>query len=262
MRLGVLTLNVANPSAARAERQLAWLSERREHVLVLTETSSSAGSRILRERLEVAGWDVRGITAEGGDRGVAVATRLRCAPRDGDVIGYLPSRAEAVALGSLDVIGLYVPSRDESDERIDRKRRFCRAISGFLAKRSPRDAVVVGDLNVLEPIHRPHQGVFRDWEYLLYDEFLVRGFVDAYRLHHPSEMEHSWVDFEGRGYRFDHAFVSASLADRVVRCDYVHAPRETDLSDHSALVVELDVPEDLDERGVRESLSGEPEALF
>ena len=55
MRLGVLTLNVANPSAARAERQLAWLSERSEQVLVLTETSPGAGSRLLLDRLAAAG---------------------------------------------------------------------------------------------------------------------------------------------------------------------------------------------------------------
>ncbi len=47
MTLRVLTLNVASPSTARAERQLAWLSERPEQVLVLTELSSGAGSRLL-----------------------------------------------------------------------------------------------------------------------------------------------------------------------------------------------------------------------
>jgi exodeoxyribonuclease-3 len=186
MMLGILTLNIANPSAARAERQLAWLSERPEHVLVLTETSPGAGTRLLFERLAAAGWEVRAGALDARERGVAIASRVRAAPRGGDIVDYLPSRAELVALERLDVVGLYVPSRNESAEKTERKRRFCAALSRFLAERPARDVVVIGDLNVLEPTHRPHYGIFRDWEYRLYDEFLVRGFVDAYRLRHLS----------------------------------------------------------------------------
>jgi exodeoxyribonuclease-3 len=262
MRLGVLTLNVANPSAARAERQLAWLSERPEQVLVLTETSGGAGTRLLLERLAAAGWDVRNATPGDGERGVAIAARVRARPRDGDIVSYLPSRAEALALDSLDVVGLYVPSRDDSGPKIERKRRFCNALSTFLSQRPARDAIVIGDLNVLEPVHRPHYPIFRDWEYRLYDEFLVRGFVDAYRLRHPNETDHSWLDYENRGYRFDHVFVTDELAHRVRRCDYLHTTRESDLSDHSALALELDLPDALAELEVNESLSGEPPSLF
>ena len=34
MRLGILTLNIANPSTARAKRQLPWLAQRPEQVMV------------------------------------------------------------------------------------------------------------------------------------------------------------------------------------------------------------------------------------
>jgi exodeoxyribonuclease III len=262
MRLRVLTLNIANPSVARAERQLEWLSGRGEQVLVLTETASGRGTRLLLDRLGAAGWDVRAGALEDGERGVAIATRVRAAPRNGDVLGFLPSRGESVALERIEIVGLYVPSRDDSHQKVERKRRFCEAVSRFLAARATRDAVVIGDLNVLEPIHRPHHGIFRDWEYRLYDEFLVRGFVDAYRLRHPHEMEYSWVDYENRGYRFDHAFVSQSVADVVLRCDYEHTPRENDLSDHSALVIELDWPHVLDELETADALSAQPPSLF
>jgi exodeoxyribonuclease-3 len=92
----------------------------------------------------------------------------------------------------------------------------------------------------------------------------VRGFLDAYRLQHPTGMEHSWVDYENRGYRFDHVFVSQSLAGLVRRCDYVHSPRESDLSDHSALVLELELdwPHALDELNISESLTSETPSLF
>jgi exodeoxyribonuclease-3 len=262
MRLGILTLNIANPSAARAERQLAWLSERQEQVLVLTETGSGGGTGLLCSRLASVGWEVRAGVVEGGERGVAIATRLLAAPRAGDVVNFLPSRAQLLQIEQLDIVGLYIPSRDASREKIERKKRFCAAVSAYLVERPGGDAVVIGDLNVLEPVHRPHYGTFRDWEYCVYDEFLVRGFVDAYRLQHPDDMEYSWADYENRGYRFDHVFVSRALADLVLRCDYVHAPRETDLSDHSALVLELEWPQALEERDITAFPANEPLALF
>jgi exodeoxyribonuclease-3 len=198
MTLRILTLNIANPSAARAERQVAWLAERSEHVLVLTETSPGVGTRLLLERLSASGWDVRRGALAARERGVAIATRVRAEARGGDIVDHLPGRAELVALDRLHVIGLYVPSRDDSQEKTERKRRFCGAVSRFLAERPTDDAVVIGDLNVLEPIHRPHYWTFRDWEYRFYDEFVVRGLVDAYRERHPNEMEYSWVDYETR----------------------------------------------------------------
>jgi exodeoxyribonuclease III len=262
MTLGVLTLNVASPSVARAERQLAWLAERKEQVLVLTELSSGAGSHLLIDRFAAAGWEVRGGGLEGLDRGVAIASRLRLAPRAGDILSFLPSRAESVALGHLDVVGVYVPSRDDSLEKVERKRNFCTALSTFLTERAPRAAIVIGDLNILEPTHRPRYGIFHDWEYRFYEDFRMHGFVDAYRLKHPEEVEYSWVDYRDRGYRFDHVFVSEPLAELVQRCAYVHDTRETDLSDHSALLVELDWPGALEVLDVHESLTNDPLSLF
>ena len=262
MTLGVLTLNVASPSVARAERQLAWLAERKEQVLVLTELSSGLGSHLLMSRFAAAGWEVRSGGLEGRDRGVAIASRVCLAPRAGDILTFLSSRAEAVALGQLDVVGVYVPSRDDSLEKVERKRSFCSALSTLLTERVPRPAIIIGDLNVLEPGHRPRYGFFHDWEYRFYEDFRMHGFVDAYRLKHPEEVEYSWVDYRGRGYRFDHVFVSEPLAVRVQRCSYVHDPRETDLSDHSALLIELDWPNALEELNVDKSLMDDPLSLF
>jgi exodeoxyribonuclease-3 len=114
----------------------------------------------------------------------------------------------------------------------------------------------------VEPIHRPHYGEFQDWEYKLYDEFLVRGFVDAYRAQHATAPGHSWFDYENRGYRFDHVFVTESLAKAILYCDYDHEPRTTDLSDHAALVIELDWQAGVEVIEVAQSLTGDPASLF
>lgn len=261
MRLGILTLNIANPSTARAERQLPWLAQRPEQVMVLTETGSGPGTRLLLDRFSGAGWEVRATTPQHRERGVAIVSRLRARQRAGDVVPLLPARAELVGLGEIEVLGLYVPSRDESMEKVGRKHDFLRALSESLAHRPNRDTVVIGDLNVLEPGHYPRHAAFRDWEYGFYDKLGQRGFTDAYRHCHPDAIEHSWVDFENRGYRFDHAFVSASLEAQVVGCSYVHATREDGLSDHSALSLQLDLAHTLGELAVH-SPGKDPGALF
>ena len=260
---GILTLNIGNPAVERAERQLDWLSARSEDVLVLTETCDSKGTRLIAERLAGAGWDVRLPLPADGERGVLVASRVRLAARAGDVTPYLPARAELVGLAgaTLDVIGVYVPSRDESTVKTERKRRFVSELATALDRRPERSAVLIGDLNILEPQHRPRRHEFVDWEYAVYDGLLGAGWLDAYRLAHPDAMEYSWVGHHDDGYRFDHAFVTSDLRDRVATCGYAHETRELGLTDHSAMLLELTaIP--VERLEVEASLSGDPMALF
>lgn len=261
--LAILTMNVGNPSRQRAERQLEWLDQRDEDVLVLTETSANQGSDLLAARLSGVGWDVRYPLPDPGERGVLLASRARLLPRERDFVDYLPPRVEAatVAGGALHIVGVYVPSRDASVTKTERKQRFVGALTAALDTRPSNPRVLIGDLNILEPDHRPRYPWFSDWEYALYERLLAAGWLDAYRLTHPTGMEHSWISHDGDGYRYDHVFVSAELSDRVAACDYVHDTREQGLTDHSAMTLTLlQTPAERIE--VIPSLSGSPPALF
>jgi 8-oxo-dGTP pyrophosphatase MutT (NUDIX family) len=54
-----------------------------------------------------------------------------------------------------------------------------------------------------------------------------------------ARIEHSWVGRTGDGY--DHAHCSTSLTNILTSCEYIHEPRLTRLSDHSALTVRLTI---------------------
>ncbi len=259
-RLGVLTLNIGSPSAQRAERQLEWLAAREEDVIVLTETCATAGTRLLGDRLAAAGWDVVGPALDDGERGVLVASRLAGGRFDDAVLAYLPSRAVSVRGAGVDVLGVYVPSRDESRVKIARKERFVRELGAAVRRWAARPAVLIGDLNVLEPDHRPRYAFFRDWEYGLYADLIADGWVDAYRRERTGPIEHSWVGPDDDGFRFDHAFVSAPLAGALRSCAMLHETRELGLTDHSALTVSVACG--AVERLQIGSLSAEPLALF
>ena len=55
----------------------------------------------------------------------------------------------------------------------------------------------------------------------------------------------------GAGYRYDYAFVSADLVDRVQCCQYLHESREEGLSNHAGVL--LDLRYGLDTRAADES---------
>jgi exodeoxyribonuclease-3 len=246
--LSLLTFNIGNPSPERARRQLAWLIRRDEHVLILTETKASTGCRFLAGAFTASGYAVHFPEPGPGEYGTMIVSTVAATPdRFGDRVGYLPTRAAAVILptpgGPLRVIGLYVPARDASIEKTERKRKWLAACDAALAATvSEMPAVVLGDLNILEPGHRPSYPFLAPFEYDFYRALGdAHDLTDAFRHLHPRDAEYSWVGRAGDGYRYDHAFCSHALASRITACDYLHQPRRDKLSDHSALTMHLAV---------------------
>lgn len=213
---------------------------------MLTETARSAGCEYLAEQFEAAGYHVAFPRPGVGtrERGVMIVSRLAAQPLPLSV-GYLPHRVVAVTIqtetGSLNVVGVYVPSRDATAVKVTRKRTFLEALATALPPGDAGARLVLGDFNVLEPSHTPRYRTFQPWEYAFYTGLGASGYRDAFRLLSPDAAEYSWVGRTGDGYRYDHAHVSAPLADSVSGCRYVHETRTSQdrLTDHSALTVEL-----------------------
>jgi exodeoxyribonuclease III len=245
--LSLLTFNIGNPSPGRAQRQLAWLASRDEHVLVLTETKASAGCKLLADAFTSAGYAVCFPEPPPGEYGTMIASKVTALPDSfGDQLGYLPSRAAAATLPApgrpLLVIGLYVPSRDASLEKTERKRKWLAACDAALASAAGKNVLLLGDLNILEPGHQPRYGFFAPFEYDFYRALTgPHRLTDAFRHLHPGTAEYSWVGRTGDGYRYDHAFCSAQLRDQVTSCHYLHDPRQDKLSDHSALTMTISI---------------------
>jgi exodeoxyribonuclease-3 len=243
--LSLLTLNIANPSPERAQRQLDWLATRDEQVLVLTETKDSAGCRLLADAFTAAGYHVTIPKPDNGEYGVMIASTIMANTHDfGSRVGYLPSRTAAITLnaptGPIHVIGAYVPSRDAGTEKTERKRKWLAACHAALTSRPAGAVVFLGDLNVLEPGHQPRYPFFAPFEYDFYRQLTDDcGLVDAFRTLHPDTVEHSWVGRTGDGYRYDHTHCTPDLADKLLACDYLHQPRLDRLTDHSALTARL-----------------------
>ncbi|MER6176350.1 endonuclease/exonuclease/phosphatase family protein [Streptosporangium sp. NPDC001681] len=245
----VLTLNVQHANPARSRRQAEWLAAQDADVVVLTEVTP--GAHAITQALGEHEFTVH-LGDGGSDYLTVVASRIgKQEPAPEIHPGYLPHRCAAIRLhlddgSSVGVVGLYVPSRGPQERRNVDKRLFQDAVAEMLPALADDLAVtgpvvIIGDLNVVEPGHKPHHTVFGAWEYTFYRAFDAAGYGDAFRHHHPDLDDHSWYGRRsGAGYRFDHLFCSpvGAIAD----CRYVHEPRTSGLSDHAAMTATITLP--------------------
>ncbi|GAA2720266.1 MULTISPECIES: endonuclease/exonuclease/phosphatase family protein [Streptomyces] len=242
--LNLITWNVQNASPDRSRSQAGWLAQQEQaDVAVLTEVGAGPGGDALVQALADNGYQSIVSAEPGGDYRTVIASRLPTLEVTPPASSFLAHRAPAARLTigehAVGLLGLYVPSRGPKERRNENKRAFQASVTEHLAQAVDGFGglvVVAGDLNVVEPGHRPHHKVFGAWEYAFYRAFADAGLVDAFRTLHPDAVEHSWFG-RSSGYRFDHAFVSAAHRDQITACSYLHDVRRAGLSDHSAMTL-------------------------
>lgn len=107
--------------------------------------------------------------------------------------------------------------------------------------------IIVGDLNT--GLERDTEGTaFIGTEHL--SKLLEMGWRDVWREYHQVAREYSWLSHSGKGMRTDHALASPHV-QHPLWAKYSHQERETGLSDHSILI--LDIMHRLNESGSRSS---------
>lgn len=243
----LLTLNISGPSVARAELLAAFLDEVDADVAILTETRDNEGTRNLLSWCRRRGYLVNGdLPAARGERGVVIIRRVGpdSSPAAAEV--DLPHRLVVDKLtddAPVRLIAAYVPSRDASPRKIDRKRTFLSQMSTILRNVAAEEQVVfMGDLNIVGRGHVPKYTAFRAWEYDAIDAIIEAGLADAFVEVNPGVQVHSWVGRTGSGYRYDYAFVSPDLLHSVDSCAYLQEPRESGITDHAAVLLTLRLP--------------------
>jgi exodeoxyribonuclease-3 len=233
---------------ARASADVVALQELTARTLPLWRTSCAAMGLVACETsLDTA-------PAAAGRRvlGVLVAAR-EPVRRLGPPLVPWPERVLCCAVGDVEVVNVHSPIAPAPELA---KVRTHEAIAAYLAACDGRRMVLCGDLNtprrelpdgdVITFAHdsagrlRPERGERWDRaERALVRGLRERGWLDAFRaLHGYSDREASWTFANDRGgWRLDHVLV---LGLRPVASAYAHDWRRTGLSDHSALVVDLE----------------------
>jgi exodeoxyribonuclease-3 len=245
-KLSILTINVGAAAITRAGDMLRWLAARPEDVFLLTETSNGTGTAYVLERFRRAGFAVVHTPDPNGDRGTALVSRVRVARRLSGLSGItIPGRVAAAVLATepaVAVVGVYVPSRDRSTDKTEKKQAFVESFLAALGK-LPLDTldrlIVGGDYNVIARTHRPLHPGFLPFEFGLLEQLAAHGLVDAHEQCAPGEQPYSWIGRTGDGYRYDYFHVGKELAGHIASCAYLHETREQRLTDHAAVTLTL-----------------------
>lgn len=232
---------------------LGWAAD----VVVLCEYRTTLGGQ-LRGVLADHGLEHQACTDPGeGSNGLLVASRLPV-ERLASVGAATPQRLIGVRLAEAGMVllGAHVPPLEAQDGEAQ---GVWQALLAAARAHADGATLVIGDLNAgrrwqdeaglggVRRLSKEPPALQRVGSEAMGRLWLM-GYRDAWRagLGEPEgdgksgcEREFTWFSHEGRGVRIDHVLASASLLPRVREARYEHGVRESGVSDHAAVVVEI-----------------------
>jgi exonuclease III len=245
--------------------------------IVLSLLSHQPDLVALTEFHAATGGSVRGILADAGlgfqatssidpaINSILIASRVPMEPTDlGVAFPGGDSRMLDVRLPTLGILvtGVHVPD----DSRGADKLASWHYLVDLARERKEKSWIVLGDFNSgrhrLDEAGRSFKGT------PLLGTFSSLGMLDAWRHLHPDSRERSWAHLARGSSRIDACFLSENLHKCLKTSHFSHVEREERLSDHSALIVDLEVsprPVGCVEGGVGANAPGHgsaPETLF
>lgn len=208
-------------------------------VVVITEYRTGRSQALIDLLISIGLSHVVTTSPPIGVNGVALLSRepiLTCAGPT-DILPYRWIEARVPAYG-MSVVGLHIPVAGEGDAR-ERKRLFWQRVVEFAESRCEDRVILVGDFNTgLSVDAEGTSFVFGEFM----EKLLMLGWVDAWRaIHGPNAREYTWYSNSKHGFRLDYAFVSPPIADAVRTADHLHDVRRHGVSDHAALLVQIDI---------------------
>jgi exodeoxyribonuclease III len=232
MRL--LAWNIRQGGGSRLARITDALTRHEADVLVLSEYRGGAPATRLLGALSTLGYAyVTALAPPPRFNGVLIAARCAFLEHSGIGSGLPePYRVVSVEFAAFRLVGIYMPN-------LLAKIPYWEALIAALKANAGEHALAMGDFNTCRAYLDEAGAIDKTAHYM--DKIAEIGFCDLWRRRHPAVREYSWFSTSGNGFRIDHAFLSAGLAAQAGPIRYSHEERLAGLSDHSPLIVELDV---------------------
>lgn len=225
----IATLNIRQGGGTRVPAILQFITRLNADVLVLTEFRAGPKGAEIRDSLRACGYEFQTQSSvDAGRNAVLIASRIAASIID--LAAGPPSQEHCLSViqvRELTLCACYFPQGE-------RKRPVFDRVLELSSKLHPL-GLVLGDLNTGLPFQDEKGQSFK-----CIDAFqsLVKGrLIDAWRSRHPSAREYSWLSSHGNGFRIDHALATVGFNSLISRVEYDHSPRESRITDHSALVV-------------------------
>jgi exonuclease III len=234
-RTRLLAWNIRQGGGTRLSRIIAAIVQHEADVVIISEYRGGESGERLRAALAAIGYaHMTATTPPAGGNGVLIAAR-RPFDDGGPLTDGLPEphRIVRAYVGPLRIYGVYMPN-------LLKKVPYWQAlIAALAAEPLQADALAIGDFNTCRA-YVDEPGAIDPCAHFL-DEVAAVGFCDLWRQRYPDGREFSWYSTRGNGFRIDHAFLSPTLVGRAAAVRYSHDERLSGLSDHSALLLDLEI---------------------
>jgi exodeoxyribonuclease-3 len=222
-------------------------------IVVFSEYRDTRAGSLVQAELRRIGLSYQAFTPATRGNGVLIASSLalEALPNPfGLPESEYPNAVLLARFGQLQIYGVYLPGQD-------RKRVHLRCLIAAAKRHNDAgDSVVcIGDLNSgrneTDIEINLRSGRLRD-EFSTADLYreLEQEWTEAWAFLHPDQYEFSWYPYRRdpayrshAGWRIDKAFLSPELLPKLKAVEYDHLFRLDGLSDHSALLVDLE-PDD------------------
>lgn len=220
----IVTLNIQHGGGKRISPIIAFLKQLNADLIVLTEyrlDDKNLGKQLveLGYKNQIAG------NAQSKENSVLIVSKVAF-----EVLST-SQRIVSVRLNDIVIFGVYFPQGDE------KRPIYMKLKDGVMDAGSL--VLVLGDFNT--GLHYIDEAGKTFACADSFESLKDVGLVDSWRTRHPTTKEFSWFSSQGNGFRIDHVFCSELLEQKVSNIEYIHSPRESKITDHSALVVEVSV---------------------
>lgn len=228
--LSILSWNIRQGGGSRTGGILDALGGEDPSIVVLSEFRNNDKGLRIRTVLLKRGYKFQVASAASQDTNtVLIASKFPCgAGLFPESDSNFPDAVVRADLEAFYLYGLYLPHKKKH-------RLFEFLLDEELADDEP--AIIIGDWNTGK------NGVDQVGNSFWYTEHLETmeqlGYFDAFREINGGVREYSWFSHRGNGYRYDHAYMHASLRPILKECYFLHTWRENGLSDHSPMMVTL-----------------------
>lgn len=221
----------------RLKRMVSLLESLDADLLVLTEYKSGPLGDELRELLATAGFaHLISHPQANFTLGTAIASRQPLTVVEFPIAAATePWRSIGVDVDGMTIFGFYFPLKDA-------KATYWDWMLANAAKLRGREVILIGDFNTGK-FRIDEAGETFDCQEKI-EALEQLGFVDTWRTAYPKGRDYTWYSSNGNGFRLDHIWASPQVAPRIQRVWHEHETRLTMSSDHSAVVVDLFLPDE------------------
>jgi len=234
----ILSWNILHGGGKRAPYILDAIEKEVPDIVTLQEFRHGSSKTVLLEGLANMGLDEQYApeTNSARDNSVIIASKYNFQatifPK-----GYEPParaiRAFFPDLAELNLIAAHLPQKTKQPP-------YLHALIDLDKDFLKENSLIIGDLNCGIPFEDSESKSFEHT--FLFQQLLRDGWVDAWRSRNKEKREFTWISTKQKnGFRYDHALASKSLNRAVTKIRYDHKVRLEGLSDHSMLIIELNL---------------------